>query len=94
MILLSDSDEQSNSAAYQPTMDLDRFRQLIRAAEHEHSHDPLRMKDAAKSIASALTRTGRYSLMHRMMQHTYTHFAYTPCPKVSGTPTDKLLLNR
>jgi len=72
---LADSEDESDSASYQPAMDLDCFRQLIRDAEQEHSHDAPRVKENKKFGASTLTRTGMYSVVHKEVEHTYRYFA-------------------
>ena len=61
MIFLVDSEEeQSDTAAFQAALDINRFRRLIREAEQEHSvaYDPPHIKGVAKSIASNMKHHG------------------------------------
>ena len=78
---MADSEEQSDAASYQPTMDLDRFRQLIREVEQENvvSRDTRRVKDVAKSSARNAKHNGVFMLrdsflclgvVRSCMQHT------------------------
>lgn len=65
-----DSEEQSDGASYQPTMDLGRFRQLIREAEQDHSalRDPPRVKGATKSSnTSNIVLSGVYMLLNSVL---------------------------
>ena len=59
---MADSEEQSDAALYQPTMDLSRFRQLIQEAEHERlvSCDPPRVKHVTKSNAPNVKHNGTF----------------------------------
>ena len=56
MCVMADSEEQSYTASYQPTMDLNRFRQLIREIEQENlvAQHAGCAKDVAKSSASGV----------------------------------------
>ena len=65
VIWSADSEEQSDSATYQPTMDLSRFRQLIREAEQDHLalREPPRVKGASKSSnTSNMALSGVYMM--------------------------------
>ena len=58
--VLVDSEEQSDTAAFQAAMDITHFRQLIREAEKERSveFDPPNVKEVAKTIASNMKHRG------------------------------------
>lgn len=57
-----DSEEQSETLSYQPAMDLTRFRQFIRDAEHGNpaSCDAQHVKDMYKSSASNVKYNGMF----------------------------------
>ena len=60
MIGFTDSEEKSDRASFQDRVDLDRFRQLIREAEQEHSasYEPPYLKDIVNSGASTVKNNG------------------------------------
>jgi len=64
--VIADSEEQSYAASYQPTMDLNRFRQLIREMERENlvAQHARHVKDVAKSGASSVKHNGVFMLHH------------------------------
>ena len=66
---MADSEEQSDSVSYQPTMDLSRFRQLIREAEEERlvMHQPPSVKAVTESNASKMKHNGLFTL-HNLLQ--------------------------
>ena len=68
MCIMADSEEQSYAASYQPTMDLNRFRQLIREIEQENlvAQRAGRATDVAKSIASSVKHNGVFMLHHSL----------------------------
>ena len=61
---MADPEEQSDTASYQPTMDLSHFRQLIREAEKERlvPQERPRVKGATKSSASNVKHNGVFML--------------------------------